>query len=346
MVPSSVLDVIDRLLKDIMQNQSDFGGKILILGGDFRQVLPVVPRGNRAAIVNASLKSSKVWGKFKILPLHSNMRTVDSEVSFPEWLLRIGNGDNESCEEFGQDSTRIPRQCLSRDVVFDCFAGISSTNINDYVSTAILTPLNEDCLLLNHEIIELMDGEKREYNSIDSVRCDDQDEQRNYPTEFLNSLTPSGMPPHNLILKVGAIVMVLRNLDPKNGICNGTRLIVTKKHRNLIEAKVLATGRLVFIPRIVNLSSSHELPFTLCRRQFPLRLAFAITVNKSQGQTFDRIGVYLPRPVFSHGQLYVAFSRVRSMSGLKIQVDPCLSQGESSDGEVYTQNIIYPEVLN
>jgi hypothetical protein len=75
----------------------------------------------------------------------------------------------------------------------------------------------------------------------------------------------------------------------------------------------------------------------LSRRQFPVRLAFAMTINKSQGQTFDKIGVYLPRPVFAHGQLYVAFSRVRRMEDVSVMLD--------RDGVGVTRNVVYRELL-
>ena len=345
MVPSIILTIMNKLLQDIMQNNLDFGGKTVVFGGDFRQVLPVVPRGSRPAIVSCSLKSSPLWEKFKVLPLKSNMRVTDTIGDFPDWLLDVGEGRKKNCETFGESSIQIPAQCLSQDIVKDCFQGITQESIKDYAKIAILTPLNEDCFDLNRKVVDMMDGNSIEYSSIDSVRCDDPIEQRNYPDEFFYSLTPSGMPPHKLNLKQGVIVMLLRNLDPKNGMCNGTRLIVKHLHRHVIEAEILQSGKLVFIPRIVNLSGSFELPFILCRRQFPLRVSFAMTINKSQGQTMEKIGLFLPRPVFSHGQLYVAFSRVRSLAGLKVQVIEGVTQGKDSD-EVYTQNVVYPEVLN
>jgi ATP-dependent DNA helicase PIF1 len=83
--------------------------------------------------------------------------------------------------------------------------------------------------------------------------------------------------------------------------------------------------------------SGTDWPFVLCRRQFPVRVAFAITINKSQGQTFNNVGVYLSSPVYSHGQLYVAISQVTSSANIKI------FNGQGPDG--YMQNVVYKEVL-
>ena len=171
-----------------------------------------------------------------------------------------------------------------------------------------------------------------------------------YPTEFLNSLTVSGLPPHALKLKLGMIVMLLRNMNQPKGDCNGTRYVLRGISTRLLELEALgsdgATGRRVWIPR-VTLTTDDKYPFLLRWRQFPVRPAFAMTINKAQGQTLKRVGVYLPRPVFSHGQLYVALSRVGKRGDIVFCIVPVLKAqalARSHPGH-FTQNVVYTEVL-
>src|SRR5436190_19812061 len=106
-----------------------------------------------------------------------------------------------------------------------------------------------------------MEGEEKEYLSIDSIVSDDLQEQLNFPTEFLNSVTPSGMPIHRLKIKVSATIILLRNLNTKKGLCNGTRFIVTNLKPNLIYAEVLTgptQGQIVFIPKLISLQMTRK----------------------------------------------------------------------------------------
>jgi len=147
---------------------------------------------------------------------------------------------------------------------------------------------------------------------------------------------------YNLTLKVRSIVMLLRNLDSKRRLCNGTRLVVTELRQYNFKARMLSGGAQedIVIPAVPLTSiGEDDLPIIMRRVQFPVRLSFAMTINKSHGQTFDRVGLLLPSPVFKHGQLYVAFSRVRDSQSIRVGI-----YGDDR-GRFVTKNIVYREVL-
>ena len=140
---------------------------------------------------------------------------------------------------------------------------------------------------------------------------------------------------------------MLRSLDRSIGICNGTRLIVENFSRSVIFAKVASgnrTGDLVAIPWITFISEPDQtgLPFKLICTQFPVNLAFSLTINKSQGQTIGNVGIVLHEPVLSHGQLYVALSRSKSSHTTKAVIP----QPENGLPSYQTSNIFYEEVLS
>ncbi len=157
---------------------------------------------------------------------------------------------------------------------------------------------------------------------------------------FFNTLQFNNIANHKLELKMGVPILLLRNLNQSIGLCNGTRLIVKRLGQRVIEAKIITgnnVGKRVFIPRIIMSPSGTDWPFVLRRCQFLVWMAFAMTINKSQGQTLNNVGVYLPSPVFYHGQLYVVISRVTSSAKIKI------FSGQGPDE--YMQNVVYREVL-
>jgi len=120
-------------------------------------------------------------------------------------------------------------------------------------------------------------------------------------------------------------VILLRNMDPEHGLCNGTRMTIVRIARNVLETKILTgefAGQKRLIPRIKLNSAQEDFAYIISRIQFPLRLCFSMTINKSQGQSFERVGVDLRAPPFSHGQFYVAMSRVTDVRRLSILTLP------------------------
>jgi ATP-dependent DNA helicase PIF1 len=107
------------------------------------------------------------------------------------------------------------------------------------------------------------------------------------------------------------------------------------------------SGNTALIPRIKLTPSDSQFPFELTRLQFPVQLSFAMTINKSQGQTLSVAGLYLPKAVFTHGQLYVALSRVGTMNDITVfaESDARTRHGRLRSGRIRTKNIVFREVL-
>jgi hypothetical protein len=306
--------------------------------------LPVVPRGSRQQIVGASLIKSPLWSSIQVFHLTQNMRLDRSPESdvFAQWLLQVGSGHGLGPEKAVQLPANMRLQQNSLDGMIQAiYPGIKDGNKPDqyFLERALLTCKNDMVQDINDHVLKMFPGRESVAHSADKVA--DLDEQQ-YPVEFLNSLSVAGLPLAHLTLKPGCPLMLLRNLDPINGLCNGTRLILLDFRPRVLQCRILTAGKhagkVVFIPRIALTPSEEELPIRLSRRQFPVRVAFAMTINKSQGQSVKNVGLDLRIPVFSHGQLYVALSRCTSGDRIKVLFPPD-SQGTQ------TSNIVYPEVL-
>ncbi|KAL6634793.1 hypothetical protein ACP70R_027464 [Stipagrostis hirtigluma subsp. patula] len=355
MTKRQAIEALDNSMRDIMgRYDMPFGGKTVVFRGDFRQVLPVVRKGTRPQITEATLRKSYLWEGMRQLRLIRNMR-AQSDPWFADYLLRVGNGTEvttDDCYVQLPDEICIPYTGEDSDInkLIDSVFPMLDENISDpnYItSRAILSTRNEYVDKINMRMIERFPGEEMIYHSFDHA---EDDPHNYYPAEFLNSLTPNGLPPHILKLKINCPIILLRNIDPANGLCNGTRLVVRGFMRNAIDAEIVLgqhAGKRVFLPRIPLCPSDDEMfPFKFKRKQFPVRLSFAMTINKAQGQTIPHVGVYLPDPVFSHGQLYVALSRATSRNNIKILAVPDnKNDNQSMSTGTFTKNIVYKEVL-
>ena len=377
MAPKEALEAVDRLLRDLMDTPGvPFGGKILVLGGDFRQVLPVMPHCSREDVVSHSLKASSLWqdGVVEVISLRKNMRAQAADNTWREYLLEVGDGRVPTHADLAADVIRLPDDIAApptwtvADLVghtYPKLAAVSKAVLREetreedmeyFCQRAILSPRNVDVDELNAEILKLFpDSEGVTYYSEDSVDAATPEELLLWPLDFLNSLTVSGLPPHELSLCPGAMVMLLRNLDIDKGLCNGVRAIVVSTHRYVLDLLLISgtnKGSRVYVPRLSLAPKSPDLPFVLRRKQFPVKLAWGMTINKAQGQTLARVGVYLPRPVFTHGQLYVALSRAGAPEFVRVLIVAGDSQfhiteadGENLQPGTYTQNVVWKEAL-
>ncbi|CAN6573919.1 unnamed protein product [Malus baccata var. baccata] len=260
------------------------------------EFLPVIRKGTKSELIQASVVKASFWSQVKILKLKQNMRSINDR-EFSKILLRVGD-ENE--DVIMDDMVKLP-ECM--------VIPWEKDHMNDatyMVERAVVTSTNEDVDLLNEKIITMFPGLEETMYSFDSL-------------EFLNSISLCGLSPHKLTLKKGAPIMLLRNIDPKLGLCN------------------------VFLPRIsLKSTDTVGLPFELTRKQFSVKISFSITTNKSQGQTIPHVGVYFPDHVFSHGQLYVALSMGVSKSTTTVLVKNGSIVGQQG---VFTRNVVYKEVL-
>ncbi|KAL5700506.1 DNA helicase [Ranunculus cassubicifolius] len=244
---------------------------------------------------------------------------------FAQFLLRIGNGT----EPLSVDNLiTLPQDMMipweSEDslqhLISTVFPDISMNAENaDYMfNRALLTTTNDYVDQINDMVL----------------------------SHYLNSITPGNLPPHRLDLKKGCPIILTRNINPTDGLCNGTRLICRHFYPNLIQADIITgsyKGKTAFLHRIpLKSTADMKLPFALTRKQFPIRLSFALTIHRSQGQTIPFVGIYLPHNVFAHGQLYVALSRGKSRENTKVMIN---NSHNTQHLTGCTENVVYTDIL-
>ncbi|XP_027174571.1 uncharacterized protein LOC113774209 [Coffea eugenioides] len=229
------IEAFEELLKDLMETDEPFGGKVVVFGGDFHQTLPVIQGAAKDQLIQASLLHSSLWSGMHKIKLTQNMRAV-LDPAFSLFLLAVGEG----AEPADADN----QICLPSHMV------IPFHNMNDSFDRCILTPKNTFVEDINEMMIQRFPGQVFTYTSSD--RTIDQRFQADYE-DFLNTQNPKGLPPHKLVLKENCPLILLRNLNPAEGLCNGTRLICRQLRRHTICAEIAFgqhKGKKIFIPRI------------------------------------------------------------------------------------------------
>lgn len=286
------------------------------------------------------------------------MRVIKAggDEKFAEYLLDLGEGKVPTYIINGSEYFKVPDDLILRSEKPQILIETVYPNLHlNYKNTewlynrAIICPLNEDVNELNEFILDLFPGKEELFFSIDRVLEND----LHANVEVINKLKPQGLPLHEIKLKIGCIVMLTRNLNPAEGHCNGTRYVVTNIKKHVIEAKIPCgphKGKVLYIPRIDNRPPKNYSP-QISRLQFPIKLAFAMTSNKSQGQTLGQIGIYLKSPFFDHGQCYVATSRCGKRENIKFLLNSSHNSGsvilsqKHRSTDYYTTNIVYKEIF-
>ncbi|GJY50997.1 DNA helicase [Tanacetum coccineum] len=255
-------EALDRSLRDILNALlSLFGGKSIVLGGDFWQTLHVKKGASKMEVIDISVDERNLIN------------------SFASWLLDVGDGKIEDSDEEDPENASwidIPyRYCLSLgeegllkliDFIYD-ESTLQTPSAVTLQQKAIVCPENETADMINSQVLKAVCGETTTYVSQDKatpVGNDGADTEMLNPVEHLNTLKFPRFPPHKLELKVGAPVMLLRNINLEGGLCNGTRMIVTQLMTKLIEVQIITgmrVGEKVFIHGISLIHKDPDLPF-------------------------------------------------------------------------------------
>ncbi len=312
MVRCDIIDAIDFTMRKTLRSTLPFGGKQIIFVGDMFQLPPVSKKGAEGDLMNDLYHTNNFF--FYKADVIKRMRLVKIE------FQKVYRQEDENFLRI-LESVRLNK--TNPETLMHLNERVCQPKKED--GTVItLASLNRTADTINQQRLSEIDSEEYIYEGTVQGKFED----KRFPVD------------KTLKLKVGAQVMFTRN-DPQRRWANGTIGTVSKLSKDEIKVTI-DSGATYVVPNCTWESYTYEYDkeerkmkkekvgaFT----QYPLRLAWAITVHKSQGMTFDKLYLDLSRGMFAAGQLYVALSRVRSLGGLYLS-HPIIPQYAHTSREV------------
>ncbi|CAM9941562.1 unnamed protein product [Ectocarpus sp. 6 AP-2014] len=339
-------EALDLTLQDLRLCDKPFGGVTVLFGGDWRQVGPVVVFGTPAEVVESALISSYLWKNVQRHRLVQFIRdSLDQQysrtvraigegllppVTLPDESVVIPLQYTAPIDHTNTDLQTQPGTCNTGGVtdfekLIDCiYPDLHTADPRCFADRGTLAPTNVSTDQINDHILNLLPSQvytQRRSNTI--IKGNPRDVVEMTSVEFLQAIDVPGVPPHALNIKVGCLVMFIRNVNFDSGIVNGRKGIVRDVSSRIVDVEIIATGSpLVKVPRVTFEVKVGRQGISFHRQQFPLRVCYAMSINQIQGQTLARIGLDLRDDVSCHGQLYVALSRTASSKNVLCLVRP------------------------
>ncbi|XP_055305771.1 ATP-dependent DNA helicase PIF1-like [Sitodiplosis mosellana] len=329
-----IFEEVDRFLRVIMNTKQTFGGKLMVISGDFNECLPICKKTKFESAESNSLLYSKLFKDMETFTLHENQR-FKSQTDY-RFCVEIGCGIHTE--------VAVPSACrvFSLDTLINTTYGhdYESISSNDLLDRSLLTVCAVDAEYLNNECIQRLYSANMVFHSLNFFRKINPNERsRFYSIEETMEDLPKYFPPKTLQLNKNCPIMLRQAYK---GLPQGTRLVV----KNIIGTSIIAEigaghrkVKTISIYRVNTIKIFQRANLQFVRRQFPISLAFSMTINKAQGLQFNRVGVYFPVTAFAHGQMYVAFSRTPAIEeNMKVFVE------EPNDGRFTFDRM--PNVVN
>ena len=333
MMSKKIFESLEELARFARFNTKPFGGLQVILTGDFFQ-LPPIGNANEPD-TSAFCFESPLWHTVIPLDNHIELKTMfrQKDPKYIEMLSQVRKG------ELNEENIRILREHSKR---------IYDVNNNNGINISKLFPIRSRVDYINQLMFDKLESNETEYNIEQIYDCGvylesgigiepEVLESCNNMTatekEYeINSLLSSAQCCEHLKLKVGALVMCTANIDMENGICNGSQGIIIDLTGKDKSPKIRFTnGVIMLMPKHHWQSADYP---SIAIKQYPLQLAWALTIHKIQGATLNMAQMDVGTSIFEYGQTYVAMSRVKSLEGLylsdfnpnKIRANPLVLQ--------------------